>query len=149
MSYTLQAIVGLQQTLRDARSEHLVTIALTDVLTMVPLTADARKHHDIPFLPLTDDEEEALPESITLLCRRLSRHGLIAYVEADFFGGTGQQAHALFKDGVAMGSPVVAEDAINQALKHLGVLPGRHHDEFAAVGLGHFRDVDDWTNEAK
>lgn len=149
MSYTLQAIMGLQQTLRDARSEHLVTIALTDVLTMVPLTAEARKRLDIPFLPLTEDGEEALPESIALLCRRLSRHGLIAYVEADFFGGTGQQAHALFKDGVAVGSPVVTEDAINQALKQLGVLPGRYHDEFAAVGLGRFRDVDDWSDEAK
>jgi hypothetical protein len=129
--------------------EHLVTIALTDVLKIVPLTARARKYYDVPFLPLRGDWEEVLPESIALLCSELSTHGLIAYVEADFFGGTGQQAHALFKDGVALGSPVVAADAINQALKHLGVLPGRHHDEFAAVGLGRFRDVDDWATDAK
>jgi hypothetical protein len=149
MSYTLQAIVGLQQTLIGARSEHLVTIALTDILTMAPLTAQTRKHHDIPFLPLTGEGAEVLPESIALLCGKLSRNGLIAYLEAEFFGGTGEQAHALFKDGVALGSPVVAEDAINQALRHLGVLPGHHHDEFAAVGLALFRDTDDWTSEAK
>lgn len=149
MSYTLQAIVGLQQTLRDARAEQLVTIALTDMLTMAPLTTQARKHHDIPFLPLTGDGAEFLPESTALLCRKLSRHGLIAYVEAEFFGGAGEQAHVLFKDGVGLGSPVIAEGAINQALRHLGVLPGRHHDEFAAVGLGRFRDTDDWTSDAK
>ena len=149
MSYTLQAIVGLQQTVRDASSEHLAAIALTDMLKMVPLTAQARKHHDIPFLPLTDEAEEVLPESIALLCRSLSSYSFIAYLEADFFGGAGQQAYALFKDGVALGPPVIAEGAINQALKYLGVLPGRHHDEFAAAGLGRFRDTDDWTSEAK
>ena len=149
MSYTLQAIVGLRQALRDARSEHLVTIALTDILTMAPLTTQTRKHHEIPFLPLTDEGAEVLPKSIALLCRKLSRHGLIAYIEAEFFGGTGEQAHALFKNGVALGSPVITEDAINQALRHLGVLPGHHQDEFAAVGLALFRDTDDWASEAK
>ena len=149
MSYTLQAIVGFQEVLRSAASEGVVTVALTDILRMVPLTSQVRKHHDIPFLPLTDDGVEVLPKSIDLLCRKLSRHGLIAYIEAEFFGGSGEQGHALFKDGVALGSPVIAKDAINQALRYLGIVPGSHHDEFAAVGLGRFRDMDDWTSGAK
>ena len=145
MSYMLQAIVGSRGALDGARSEHLVTIDMTDTLKMVPLTTEVRQCHNIPFLLLTDDGVEVLPQSLDLLCRKLSRHGLIAYVEAEFFGGCGAQAHVLFKDGVALGSPVIAEDAINQALRHFGILPGGYHDEFAAVGLGRFRDTDDWT----
>jgi hypothetical protein len=146
MSYTLQAIVGSCRSLSNAGSEHFVTIALTDILAMVPLRAEVRKRYNIPFLPLTDDGVEVLPQSLDLLCRKLSRHGLIAYLEAEFFGGSGEQAHVLFKDGVALGSPVIAEDAINQALRHFGILPDGHHDEFAALGLGRFRDTDDWTS---
>lgn len=70
----------------------------------------------------------------------------VAY-KAEFWGGSGEQAHVLFKDGVAQGLPVVAKDAINQALRILGILPGRHQDEFDAVGLGRFRDTQDWAVE--
>jgi hypothetical protein len=145
MSYMLQAIVGSSDSLGDAGSEQLVTIEMTAILKMAPLTTDVRERHDIPFLPLTDGDVEALPLSLDLLCRKLSRRGLIAYIEAEFWGGSGEQAHVLYKDGVALGSPVIAEHAINQALRHFGILPGDHHDEFAAVGLGRFRKTDDWT----
>jgi len=126
--------------------EHLVTVELTDRLVMVPLTDDVLEHYHIPSLPLTDDDAEiVVPPSLDTLCSKLSRHGLIAYLEAEFFGGVGQQAHVLFEEGVALGPPVIARDAINQALRLLGVVPGGHHDEFDAVGLGRFRSTEDWT----
>ena len=41
-------------------------------------------------------------------------------------------------------SPAVAETGpINRALRHLGVLPGAHHDEFEAVGLPRHRGFED------
>lgn len=52
----------------------------------------------------------------------------MAYLEAEIFGGVGLQAYVLFRDGTMLGAPVRAVDAINQALRHLGVrwpgLPG-------------------------
>jgi hypothetical protein len=74
----------------------------------------------------------------------LSRNGLVAYLEAEFFGGTGTQAHVLFRDGHMLGIPVIAKDAINRALKAFNVPVGASHDEFAAVGLGRCRDTEDW-----
>ena len=145
LSYILQAIVGSSGSLDGASSQQLVSIELTAILKIAPLTSEVRERHNIPFLPLTDGGVEALPQSLDLLCCKLSQRGLIAYVEAEFFGGNGEQAHVLYEDGVLLGLPVIAEDAINQALRHFGVLPGGDHDEFAAVGLGRFRDTDEWT----
>ncbi|MGW4465936.1 hypothetical protein [Micromonospora sp. NPDC004704] len=34
------------------------------------------------------------------------------------------------------------------ALHRLGVVRGEHDDEFAAVGLGRHRDLDDWLDSA-
>jgi hypothetical protein len=79
-----------------------------------------------------------------MLCRR----GLVAYLEAEFFGGVGMQAHVLCRDGVVLGPPVVREDAINQALRHFNVRLGSHHDEFAAMGLGRYRDTDAWPTQS-
>jgi hypothetical protein len=115
---------------------------------MIPLTSELRHRLGIPDLPLTDeDDRPVVPESLDALCRKLSLHGLVVYLEAEFWGGQGMQAHALFRAGAALGPPVVAEDAINPALRQLGVHPDPHGDEVAAVGLGRHRDADAWANE--
>jgi hypothetical protein len=84
---------------------------------------------------------------LTALCCTLSHHGLIAYLEAEFWGGMGTQASALFKGGPAMGAPVIAEDAINRSLKLLGVTARAGCDEFVTVGLGRYRDTDEWVTK--
>jgi hypothetical protein len=145
MTYMLQAIVGTRETMDAGSPEGLVTIDLTGALKLAPLTSEVRKRYDIPVFPLTDEGLETLPQSVESLCLQLSRHGLVAYLEAEFWGGSGMQAHALFKDGVSLGPAVIGEHAINQALRSFGVSPGSHHDEFAAVGLGRYRNTDDWA----
>jgi hypothetical protein len=85
-----------------------------------------------------------LPASIDALCRMLSRGRVIAYIEAAYWGGTGVQAHAIFKNGEIVGSPVVADYAINQALRTFGVRARDNQDEFDTVGLGRHRNTDDW-----
>jgi hypothetical protein len=148
MTYTLQAIVGTRAVLGSRHEDGLDYIELNGGLVMVPLISELRDSHGIPDLPLTDEADEAVvPGPLEAVCRKLSQHGLVAYLEAEFWGGQGMQAHALFRAGVALGLPVVAEDAINQALRQFGVQPGPHHDEFEAVGLGRHRDTDDWVDE--
>jgi hypothetical protein len=147
--YTLQAILGTREMLEKWRDERLAYVDLTERLAMVPLTEALRKRFEIPHLPLTDegDETPAVPESLGSLCMKLSRDGLIAYLEAEIFGGAGLQAHALFRNGSMIGETVVAEDAINQALRYFGVCPAPDVDEFDAVGLGRHRETDDWVTD--
>ena len=55
---------------------------------------------------------------------------------------SGEQAHVLFEDGVTLGLPVIAEDAINQALRFFASTLS-HHDGFGAVALWRVRNTDD------
>jgi hypothetical protein len=77
----------------------------------------------------------------------------VAYVEADYSGGVGEQSVEVWDSGkvvldhlhLAAKAPVPAAGTpIAQALRRLGVAKGDYHDEFDAVGLGRHRDTDDW-----
>jgi hypothetical protein len=82
-----------------------------------------------------------------------STNGPVAYVEAEYFGGTGEQSAVVWDAGqVVLSHLHLAEKAlipavgtpISQALRWLGVAKGVHQDEFDAVGLGRHRDTEDW-----
>jgi hypothetical protein len=82
-----------------------------------------------------------------------SANGPVAYVEAEYFDGTGEQSAVLWDTGqVVLGRLHLAERAsipavgtpISQALRRLGVTKGDHQDEFDAVGLGRHRNTEDW-----
>ena len=84
------------------------------------------------------------PPALLKLCEDLSKRETIAYVEAEIFGGAGTQAYIIFSKGKQIGLPVVSDDAINQALRLLGVSKAGAVDEFEAVGLGRYRSTDEW-----
>jgi hypothetical protein len=82
-----------------------------------------------------------------------SANGPVAYVEAEFFGGTGTQSAQVWDAGnvvlgplhLAEGEPSPADGSpISQALQRLGAAKGNHVDEFDAVGLGRHRETQDW-----
>lgn len=78
-----------------------------------------------------------------------STTGPLAYVEADYFGGVGTQFAVVWRAGAIVFGPAVQPERapgslISQALRLLGASSGGHVDEFDAVGLGRYRDVDDW-----
>lgn len=144
----------------------------------LPGTGIVRLHERIDLVPITADAAEALspgdraiislltnrplPPALTELLRRTSREGPIAYVEADFFGGIGQQASVLWEHGEVVLGPLVDPEPVNlvergahsewpfnHVLRRMGVLvsPG-HPDEFATVGLGGHRETKDWLADA-
>lgn len=144
MAYTLQAIITGAGALSEPLPDGLRLVALSGGVDMLPFGKAALKAHAFPFLPLTDEGNEELPPAIAKLCERLSTECLLAYVEAEFFGGAGAQAHALFSAGEMVGPVVVSGAAINDALRYLGVQKGDATDEFDVVGLGQHRATDDW-----
>ena len=143
MAYTLQALIANQSTLEKALLD-LPVVKLSQGLIIVPFSEKLCKEFGLPLLPLIYEASSKLPASIATLCSTLSRSGRIAYVEAEFFGGMGDQAHALFDAGVAVGPIVVSDSAINQALQFLGVRAEDDKDEFDSVSLGQHRKTEQW-----
>ncbi len=79
----------------------------------------------------------------------------VAYLEAEYFGGASSETAQVWDGGhVVLGPLHLAENEpppadgspISQALRRLGVDKRDHHDEFDAVGLGRFRETDDWLD---
>lgn len=149
MGYTIQSIVAVRGVYPPCLPMGLTMVQLGGSVQMIPLGAAARKYYEIPFLPLTDEGDAELPKAIRDLCSQLSVNGDLAYIEAEIFGGMGIQAHVLVGAGGRVGSVVVAPDAINAALRSLGVQPCQDGDEFESVGLGRCRDTDAWIDGAE
>lgn len=145
MSYTLQALIAKSGVLPEFLPFELVRIQLQNGFELVPVTSKIRDVYGIAFCPLTDEGDEDLPVRLHKLCELLSACGEVAYLEAEIIGGVGMQAYALFSRGNAIGSPVVAQSAINAALARLGVERGEALDEFESVGLDLHRDTDQWV----
>lgn len=149
MAYTLQAIIAKNGVFDSSPVEGAVLVQLAQGFEMLPLTTDFRELHGIPFLPLTDEGSDTLPLTIKWFCTRLSIGRQIAYVEAEFFGGDGAQASAVFTNGKLEMNAVIDDTTINDALFALGVDKQSYHDEFDALGLDQHRNTDDWVEEKK
>lgn len=83
------------------------------------------------------------------LAAATAKGGGLAYVETEYFGGTGVQAATAFIDGHEVVSPQSAKGAgpINQALRRIGVTRTDANDEFDAIGLGERRTMTDYEPE--
>jgi hypothetical protein len=73
--------------------------------------------------------------------------GPIAYVETDYFGGSGAQAATAYIDGKAAVVEVelaTTPHPINDAVRMIGVVGTNVLDEFDTLGLGRHRRMDQW-----
>lgn len=143
--YALQAIIAKTGTLNSSYLAGAKIISLRQNYEMLPFTDELLEKHEIIFLPLTDEGLAVLPENIRSLCESLSTKNKLAYVEAEFFGGAGTQASAIFSEGNMEVAPIINESAINHALKILGVAKNANFDEFESLGLHEQRDINKWV----
>jgi hypothetical protein len=162
LGYVLQAFIAEEPVLRRAAeglaNAHIVP--LRRGFALIPLT-DALDEEIIARL--SDSEVQGsvgdswIYASAVRWAVASSSHGPIAYVEADFFGGTGSQEAVVARDGAITFGPKHSDNfagsvkasplrkwAINGALSHLGVRAVLFSDEFNAVGLGRCRETEDW-----
>jgi hypothetical protein len=146
MTFVLAGLVSRNHALDSAsRADEL--IRLSQGLVLMPTSAR----------PLMDGLE--VEPWVLDLAMTASRAARVAYLEAEFSGGTGAQAAIGYEHGsVGLGPlltqsvgeglsgfvevpPRKADDwAINRALAWLGVDPGDEIDAFSAAGFGSRRD---------
>ncbi len=141
MGYTLQAVIGDERDFRGHVIEGAQIVPLPQGKALMPIDEDLRERFGIPFLEFghTADALRSVTEFVALLGKKK-----LAYVEAEFFGGAGGQSSAVWTEGKLVSGPLCEDDAINQALRLLGVTRGDSHDEFDALGLDKHRDTEDW-----
>ncbi|RSO09121.1 hypothetical protein DMH26_01970 [Streptomyces sp. WAC 05379] len=155
MGYELQAVIAgdelLRAASRDVPGARLAT--LRQGLALMPMT-------DEVFDAVTDGSTVGalgfwrLPGGFEMLLAEWSAAGPVAYVEAEYFGGVGEQRAAVWADGVLALGPLDAPakkwfsravSPISQALRRLGASRSLGEDEFESVGLDRHRNNDDWT----
>ncbi|MFY7065767.1 hypothetical protein ACOQFV_07890 [Nocardiopsis changdeensis] len=152
--YQLEAVIADRAVLRElagpVRQAHIVP--LNQGLSLLPMTDALFDALTVAGAPGLDGFWKA-PAGLGDRSAACSAHGPVAYVEADFFGGTGTQSAQVWDRGevvlgplhTAEGEPAPpAGSPISQALRRLGVTRGDHFDEFDAAGLGRHRRTDAW-----
>lgn len=156
VGYVLQGVIGSAAALQPvAGLVSAVVVRLGQGLCLLPMTGSL--FDEVTRGDAVDSRFalcERFPPGFDSLLAGWSRRGPVAYVEADFWGGTGTQFAAVWDagelvlgpivDGLDAPPAVVRRSAISQALRRLGASAHRHIDEFAAVGLDRHRHVEDW-----
>ncbi len=106
------------------------------------------------------DTFEYLTVGLQELLLLASTDGPVAYLEAEFFGGLGTQAAAVWDSAYPATGPVRHDSEVepdvpatlwpfNTALRALGVRATETTDEFDVVGLGGYRCTEDWAQHGR
>jgi hypothetical protein len=147
MGYDIQAIISTQPVLEahSADFSSAVVAPLGSGFALIPITdelldeigASGESGQFYKFTPAVAD-----------WLRSISASAPAAYVEAEFFGGVGEQGATVWARGEQLLEATHAPDAINIALRLLGISRGTAHDEFEALGLPRHRHTNDWLDDA-
>jgi hypothetical protein len=154
MAYMLTAVVTGSDIVEKISSnlsggQH---VDLTLELALVPIAgASGQNFGDEQPLLL----EQAFPSRLASVLADASGAGPVAYLEAAFHGGSGEQASIVWDRGTVVLGPLVDLDVspspaapINRALQRLGVrVEPPAEDEFATIGLGRHRWTGQWLAE--
>lgn len=82
-----------------------------------------------------------LTHALAALASESATHSAIAYIETDYFGGSGTQSAMVWMPGIAAGTAHHGPGAINEALTALGLKPHPPLDAFDTLGLGEVRST--------
>ena len=147
MAYLIQAFVS------SSKNPNLLKLSipcfsLAQDFVLVPTNKVIREKFEISALPLLEGNNN----NLTVLCNfgfSLSGGAKVAYSEAELFGGGGMQASMVFENGKIIPDAIVSKNAINLALQYLGVAKASSPDEFDALGLGKYRNTEQWIDNSK
>jgi hypothetical protein len=154
MGHTVQAFIAKAEVLRDA-ARGVAAAHVIPVGEGLALLLNTDEFYDEVGKSVGGDESlyrefYRLSSGLAGLGAEWSTHGPVAYIETDYWGGEGKQSALLWERGlVAYGPAKATLGPINDVLRRMGVERGDHHDEFDAVGLGRYRDNEDWIKQPR
>lgn len=171
MGYTLEGFVARREVLERAALGvgHARVVALRsavvsrDEFALLPWTNAL--HAEISADEARYEPFWSLSQNAKIWAREKSRNGALAFLEINLFGGTGERAAIVWRDGEVIYGPrankdgssryergvwqgedvPLRENATNEALRILGVQVGDALDEFEALGLAQHRSTSEWV----
>lgn len=132
-------------------SPHFMSITLPQDFVLITWLWD---HLD--EIGLDDSDFEGDSGKFTFLSERFLRQlqafsesGPIMYFETDYFGGPGTQGALVCEGGKVVLGPIFSNrfGPINEALAYMGVKKAGDRDEFDTIGLGKYRDNENWIEQ--
>lgn len=165
MAYSLEALVAPRLVLLPHAGDFSSgkVVALLNDYALVPITTELfeeiwerRGGSD----PDPYAEFWKLSPGLAQWAVEISQGGPVAYVEADFFSGSGTQAAIVWQEGELvfgplktfmelragrLRGPLLQDRAINQALQSMGIEAPLDQDEFDAIGLGRCDNTTQWS----
>jgi hypothetical protein len=153
MSYEIEALIGRGDILaKDLLGfVHARVIPLGQEIAIVPITRAFFEEVTGDAMATGEATDRCygfrcLSRPLAALAERLSRIGLIGYIEAEFWGGVGTQWGIVWEhEKVTIGPYCHDLDAINKVLRKLGVQVAGANDEFDSIGLGRYRTTLAWV----
>ncbi len=166
MVYELHAVIARQSLLKQSCESFDKTklILLNQAsLALLPITSAVQSELETitgkAGKSTGDTIFERFTPAVEEWTKSLSGNGMVAYVEAEFFGGMGAHCAVVFNNGEIVFAPSLtrwgqagtplnvkssSDMAINKALRLLGVTGSGKSDEFDALGLGQHRRTENW-----
>jgi hypothetical protein len=158
VGYVLEGVIGSEPVLRPCcEFAHAVMAPLAGGLYLLPMTGVLfdeirRRQPGAPGFP----ECRLFPAGLEHSLAGWSKSGPVAYVEADYFGGTGMQSAIVWDGGELVPGLVITAEVtvdfrpgrspISRALRQLGVATDGTVDEFDTIRLGRRRRTEDWRD---
>ncbi|GHD35637.1 hypothetical protein GCM10010313_83180 [Streptomyces violarus] len=145
MGYDLQAVIAEEEALRGVARD-------------LPVGRLASIGQGLSLMPMTDALVDSVADGsggVREDPAGWSAGGSVAYVEAEYFGGVGEQRAAVWDGGTIVLGPLHVDEGqpfppagspISQALRRLGVVASAGEDEFSAVGLDRHRHGEAWID---
>lgn len=152
VSHCIQAIIGSKRVLDGLQRRFTASrvVALGQGCFVLPVTDEL--YDRLPgthrTVVVTDGIKfKCVSPKLVSVITEASDDEAVAYVETEYFGGSGDQGAIVGQAGNIIFGPTSGRGAINSALRLLGVDKGKSYDEFEAVGLGGVRWNTDWLKQ--
>jgi len=156
LSYDLKAVIAERSLLAAVASglpwarvvnlqQGLALLPVSDALSEAVADADRPRRADF----------WGLPPGFDRVLAEWSGEGSVAYVEAEYFGGAGEENVAVWRDEQLVLGPLHLVEGelpsgegtpVCRALRELGVRAGEREDEYTAAGLGKHRNTEGWAS---
>ena len=151
MGYFLQAFISKSgDVVHFAEAfDRSIVIEIGQGLSMIPMTASLFDQIDKASGSQCIEGFDFMTESVETSILKFIGNTRFSYIEAEYHGGQGGQTGITWMFNKRQHIFPFGQDAINLTLRSYGVVANRNQDEFDTLGLGLFRDTDDWVDNYK